>query len=64
MDLYKVVKFAESYMNHDLNYYVHVILQQMLIYDPANRISAKKALNHIYFANLDKSALPASTITS
>ncbi|XP_034311681.1 cyclin-dependent kinase 1-like [Crassostrea angulata] len=40
------------------------LLQQMLIYDPANRISAKKALNHIYFANLDKSALPASTITS
>lgn len=56
-------------MNHDLplkilNCYVHLILQQMLIYDPANRISAKKALNHIYFANLDKSALPASTIIS
>jgi hypothetical protein len=37
-------------------------LQEMLIYDPANRISAKKALNHIFFANLDKSALPAATV--
>ena len=36
----------------------------MLIYDPAQRISAKKALNHTYFANLDKSALPAASIAS
>lgn len=32
----------------------------MLTYDPAYRISAKRALNHTYFANLDKSALPAN----
>ena len=40
------------------------IFQEMLIYDPAERISAKKALNHVYFANLDKSALPASIINT
>lgn len=40
------------------------LLQEMLIYDPAQRISAKKALNHTYFANLDKSALPAANIAS
>lgn len=40
------------------------LLQEMLIYDPAQRISAKKALNHTYFANLDKSALPAASIAS
>lgn len=40
------------------------LLQSMLIYDPAQRISAKKALNHTYFANLDKSALPASSLNS
>ncbi|XP_060068650.1 cyclin-dependent kinase 1-like [Ylistrum balloti] len=39
------------------------ILQQMLIYDPAYRISAKRALNHSYFANLDKSGLPANLTT-
>ncbi|XP_033730820.1 cyclin-dependent kinase 1-like, partial [Pecten maximus] len=39
------------------------ILQQMLIYDPAYRISAKRALNHTYFANLDKSGLPANLTT-
>lgn len=35
------------------------LLQQMLIYDPALRLSARETLNHPYFANLDKSALPA-----
>ncbi|KAH3871880.1 cyclin-dependent kinase 1-like [Dreissena polymorpha] len=35
------------------------LLQQMLVYDPALRLSAKEALKHPYFANLDKSALPA-----
>lgn len=46
---------------------MHIFLffsQEMLIYDPANRISAKKALSHIFFANLDKSALPASSIVN
>lgn len=37
------------------------LLQQMLIYDPAMRLSAKKALEHPYFKDLDKSALPAKS---
>nr|QNH86181.1 cyclin dependent kinase 1 [Meretrix meretrix] len=36
------------------------LLQQMLIYDPSLRLTARDALNHPYFANLDKSALPAN----
>lgn len=32
--------------------------QKMLIYDPANRISGKRALSHPYFDDLDKSTLP------
>lgn len=36
------------------------LLQKTLIYDPALRISAKAALQHPYFADLDKSSLPAS----
>ncbi|CAH1793914.1 unnamed protein product [Owenia fusiformis] len=35
------------------------LLQKMLIYDPAKRISAKAALLHPYFDSLDKSTLPA-----
>jgi len=35
------------------------LLEQMLIYDPAKRISAKKAIVHPYFDDLDKSTLPA-----
>merc|ERR1719251_159778 len=35
------------------------LLEQMLIYDPAKRISAKKALLHPYFDDLDKNTLPA-----
>jgi len=31
------------------------LLRQLLIYDPAKRISAKRALDHDYFATLDKS---------
>jgi serine/threonine protein kinase len=34
--------------------------QAMLIYDPAARMTAKEILQHAYFDNLDKSALPAS----
>ena len=32
----------------------------MLVYDPSIRISAKGAMKHPYFNDLDKSALPAS----
>ena len=35
------------------------LLEQMLVYDPAKRISAKKALLHPYFDDLDKTSLPA-----
>jgi len=35
------------------------LLDQMLVYDPAKRISAKRAMNHPYFDDLDKTTLPA-----
>lgn len=36
------------------------LLAKMLVYDPACRVSAKDALQHTYFDDLDKSTLPAS----
>lgn len=35
------------------------LLEGLLIYDPALRISSKKALNHSYFHDIDTSKLPA-----
>eukprot|EP00090_Calanus_glacialis_P001786 TRINITY_DN11317_c0_g1_i2.p1 TRINITY_DN11317_c0_g1~~TRINITY_DN11317_c0_g1_i2.p1 ORF type:complete len:316 (-),score=120.40 TRINITY_DN11317_c0_g1_i2:136-1083(-) len=35
------------------------LLQQCLVYDPSKRISAKAALRHQYFNDLDKNTLPA-----
>ncbi|BFZ03036.1 hypothetical protein BsWGS_06075 [Bradybaena similaris] len=35
------------------------LLQEMLTYDPAQRIPAKDILEHKYFSDLDKSTLPA-----
>jgi len=35
------------------------LLEKMLIYDPSKRISARKALLHPYFDDLDKMSLPA-----
>ena len=35
------------------------LLDMMLVYDPSKRISAKKALLHPYFDDLDKNSLPA-----
>jgi serine/threonine protein kinase len=35
------------------------LIKEMLIYDPSKRISAKKALLHPYFNDLDKNSLPA-----
>jgi serine/threonine protein kinase len=32
-------------------------MQAMFIYDPARRITAKEALNHPYFDDLDKAAV-------
>lgn len=37
------------------------LLQKTLVYDPTRRISAKEALKHPYFDDLDKSTLPART---
>lgn len=46
---------------HDRNLSKHALdlLDQMLIYDPSCRISAKGALLHPYFDALDKTKLPA-----
>ncbi|XP_071391057.1 cyclin-dependent kinase 1 isoform X2 [Centroberyx affinis] len=38
------------------------LLAKMLIYNPPKRISARQAMTHPYFDDLDKSTLPASTI--
>jgi len=38
------------------------LLSQMLIYNPPKRISARRALSHPYFDDLDKSTLPTSKI--
>ncbi|KAI8742153.1 cyclin-dependent kinase 1 [Biomphalaria glabrata] len=39
------------------------LLQEMLIYDPPQRIPAKAILEHPYFADLDKTTLPARNFT-
>nr|XP_039273406.1 cyclin-dependent kinase 1-like [Styela clava] len=38
------------------------LLMKCLVYDPAKRISAKAALMHPYFNNLDKKALPGTHV--
>lgn len=35
------------------------LLEKLLVYNPAKRISAKQALNHPYFDDLNKDTLPA-----
>ena len=35
------------------------LLQQLLTYDPANRLTARAALDHSYFSDLNKESLPA-----
>ena len=35
------------------------LLEKTLVYNPAKRISAKEALKHPYFDDLDKTTLPA-----
>ncbi|KAM6956692.1 cyclin-dependent kinase 1 [Aplochiton taeniatus] len=39
------------------------LLGKMLIYDPPKRVSARQAMTHPYFDDLDKSTLPAATLT-
>lgn len=34
------------------------LLEMMLVYDPAGRISAKQACNHPYFENMDPNPRP------
>lgn len=36
------------------------LLKSMLVYNPAHRLSAKAALSHSYFDDLDRSSLPAA----
>ena len=55
-----------SWSNYCLDTTVHRLdavgidlLDKMLKYNPADRILAKAALNHPYFDDLDKAALPA-----
>jgi serine/threonine protein kinase len=38
-------------------------MQNMLIYDPHKRISAKAALIHPYFDDLDKTTLPSASFS-
>jgi len=38
------------------------LLQAMLIYDPAKRITAKEALKHKYFKDIDRSKLPNTSL--
>lgn len=35
------------------------LLEKMFVYDPAHRISAKVAIKHPYFDDLDKTKLPS-----
>jgi hypothetical protein len=43
----------------DTKLIVLICLQKMLIYCPSNRMSAKEAVKHKYFDDLDKDTLPA-----
>ncbi|VDN18296.1 unnamed protein product [Gongylonema pulchrum] len=38
------------------------ILQQMLVYNPGKRISAKTLLTDVYFSSVDRSKLPAGSL--
>ena len=35
------------------------LLQQLLVYDPSRRLTARAALDHPYFTTLDRESLPA-----
>lgn len=52
-----IVVFTKSYSIS--NVLILFLLQKMFIYDPAIRISAKDAVNHDYFKDIDLSILPA-----
>jgi len=47
--------FTETENNPAAGKYGYDLLMKMLCYDPLRRISAKEALNHPYFNNIDKS---------
>ena len=44
------------------NLFTRYIFQRCLVYNPAKRISAKVALCHPYFDDLDKKALPGTHV--
>lgn len=52
-------KSLDSQMDGHLDSLGLDLLDKMLVYDPVKRISAKQALQHPYFDDLDKSDLPA-----
>ena len=39
-------------------FFAHCILQKMLVYDPANRISAKASMKHPYFDDHQDRIIP------
>lgn len=45
-------------------FFLFLLLQKMLTYNPSKRISAREALNHPYFEDLDKTILPTSNINA
>lgn len=55
--------FKQSNINQ-LRHDVFYLQQKMLLYNPAKRISAKAALDHPYFHDLDLSTLPATKQTT
>jgi cyclin-dependent kinase 1 len=60
-------KWAENKLNakmaKSLNESGLDLLAQMLIYDPSDRISARNAMKHPYFYDLDKTKLPDQNFT-
>lgn len=56
-------KWKGNHLNDKMNKYLDEngidLLQKMLIYDPAGRISAKAILNHPYFDMMDVASMPA-----
>ncbi|KAJ9576907.1 hypothetical protein L9F63_006525, partial [Diploptera punctata] len=57
----KLPDYKASFPNwtqNNIKCHVHDLLEKMLIYDPMSRISAKAAVNHPYFDDLDKTSIP------
>ena len=50
-----VALFPHAIVMYLKDFYLVVNLQNMMLYNPSKRISAKAALHHPYFDDLDKS---------